>query len=165
MKYKILAVFIVFVVLPNIAFAVTPVTNQTQVNNAAILQLITSLLEQIKVLQQQLKELQSSSQKSPLKVEQINRSDYQKGVEPLMDELERVQEEIKNLEEKIEQKSCGRSYRANIKGEIVFRCLGDENKNSESREVLRLKEDLADLEEKEADLMKEIDRLKTRYGI
>ncbi len=160
MKNIIAIVLAVSVLVPNFSYAATSVTTQ----NAALLQLMTSLLEQIKVLQAKL-----DAQNGKTRVTQVSmtdRTEYQKKVAPLLEHLDETDDVIELLEVKIEQKECNQYKWFYADGKRTFKCYDASGVAPKvSDEINGLKEDLESLEDEKEEIEEKIENLKTRYGI
>lgn len=162
MKKIIIALLIISVVYPVSSNAQV---TQSYSSQQTMMQLISSLLEQIKLLQIKLEQQKNIENKeSVVEVSLTDKTEYQKKVKPLLNKLDSVEESVSILEQKIEQKKCTRPRWVASKGVRKFTCLSKVYTNS-SKEIDKLEEELIDLEEEKKQIEVDINYLKTEFGI
>ncbi len=162
MKNIFFSIAIIFVIVFT-PFLTANAQSQTTVSvSSSHIQLITQLLEQVKILQAKLEELR----KSKMTVTLTDKDEYQSKVKPLLSSLESKEQEIEDLEKEIEEKKCNKPLRYYSDGVRKFRCLDDEDDAPvSSSAITRLEEKLPDLLDEKADIEEKIERLKTEFGV
>ena len=155
-----LALVAVFMV-PNMSLAATNTTNS---QNATVLQLIASLLEQIKTLQAQLLAIKSGG--ATVNVTSTSQSEYQKKVKPLLISLDKKKKEGIKLDEAIKIAECARPQWFQSGDKRTFHCgTAGSAVVDNSKKLKELRDKKIALEKEESEIRENVQALKDEYGI